>query len=114
MIKNLALLIILSLLAIIGMHYAEIGLHGLLTAHTWISETLKEVFTGGQAGNISRELIALLAVPFLVGLVPALLYWFAKRKWLPCFMQIVWVIWLIQTSAIIAVSRTLLSAATGA
>jgi hypothetical protein len=60
-----------------------------------------QVFSGGEAGNITRQLIALLTIPFLFGLIPATIFWMVKRRWLPCFMEIVWVAWLLQTSALV-------------
>jgi hypothetical protein len=106
MIKNLLALIVLSIAVILTMTYAQTGLHALLSAYDWISATLKQVFSDGPAGNLSRELLALLFVPFIVGMIPALLYWFAKRTWFPYFMQLVWVTWLVQTAAIVILYKS--------
>lgn len=101
MIKHIIALLILSILILLVMPYAQTALHGLLSAHDWVADTLKQVFSGGDAGNLSRELIALLFMPIIVGLIPAFVYWLAKRSWFPYFMHCVWVTWLIQTSAIV-------------
>jgi hypothetical protein len=105
MLKHIIAIILLSVLVVIAMPYAQSGLNALLAAHDWIADTLKQVFSGGEAGNITRQLIALLSVPLLVGLIPAILYWFARRKWFPYFMELVWVTWLIQTSALIVLYK---------
>jgi hypothetical protein len=63
------------------------------------------VFSGSQAGSIPKNLIALLSLPLLVGLVPAIIYWMVRRHWFPYFMQIVWVVWLIQAGALIVVYK---------
>src|ERR1700722_4304496 len=101
MIKQIFLLIVLSLLIITGMAYAHHALQYLLNAHEWIDGMLTEVFSGGTAGNIIRQLISLLAIPVIVGLIPAIIYWMVKRSWMPYFMEIVWVVWLIQTGALV-------------
>lgn len=101
MLKHVITIIILSILVIVGMPYVQQGLQLLISGHDWLSDLLKEVFSGGQAGNIIRELIALLAIPVVIACVPAVIYWLAKRAWLPYFMELVWVIWLVQTSALV-------------
>jgi hypothetical protein len=101
MFKHLVAIILLAVLMVFAMPYAHTALDALVAAHTWITNTLKDVFSAGQAGNILRDVIASLAIPFLFGLSPALLYSMAKRRWLPCFMTLVWVMWLIQTTAVV-------------
>jgi hypothetical protein len=105
MLKQVIAIVILSILVIIGMSYVQQGLQILLSGHDWLSDVLKDVFSGGQAGNIIRELIALLAIPLVVALIPAIIYWIAKRSWFPYFMELVWVIWLVQTSALVVLYK---------
>lgn len=101
MIKHLVAIIALSIAIILTMSQAQTALHALIAGHDWVSETLKAVFSGGTAGNLSRELLASLAIPFLVGLIPAGIYWLVKRSWFPFFMTFVWITWLIQTAALV-------------
>jgi hypothetical protein len=105
MLKQAVVLIGLSVAVVLSMSYASLGVHWLLTAHDWISQLLTDVFSGGQAGNIMRGLIALLSIPIIVGLVPAVLYWVLRRHWFPYFMEIVWVIWLVQAGALIVMYK---------
>lgn len=105
MLKHSIAIIVLSLLIIVGMPYVQQGLQLLLSGHDWLSDFLKNIFSGGQAGNIIRELIALLAIPVVVALIPAVIYWLAKRAWFPYFMELVWVIWLVQTSALVVLYK---------
>lgn len=100
MIKQIIALITLSVAIIFSMSYAQQSVQFLVTAHDWISQLLTEVFSGGQAGNIARGLIALLSIPFLCALIPTLLYWVVRRHWFPYFMEIMWIIWLIQAGAL--------------
>lgn len=101
MLKHAVTIVILSTLIIIGMPYVQQGLQFILSCHEWLSDLLKDVFSGGEAGNIIRQLIALLTIPIAAALVPTLIFWLAKRSWFPYFMELVWVIWLVQTSALV-------------
>ena len=101
MIKQLIAIIALSIGVILAMPYVQQGLEILLSLHHWISEGLTEVFSGGDTGNLIRELITLLAVPLLIGFALAIVYWIMRRGWFPYFMQFVWVIWLAQTAALV-------------
>ena len=101
MLKQAIALIALSTAIILSMSYAQQGLQLLLTGHDWISGLLTEVFSAGHAGSLARSLIALVSIPVIVGLIPTLTYWLVRRHWFPYFMEIVWVVWLIQTGALI-------------
>ncbi len=101
MIKQIIAITILSLFVLISISYAHQGLQALVSLHGWISQVLTEVFSGGQVGNLIRGMIALISVPMIVGLIPATIYWIAKRHWFPYFMEIVWVVWLLQAGALI-------------
>lgn len=106
MLKHILALILLAILVIFTMPYVHTLLEALVAGHNWIADSLKSVFSGGTAGNLFKQLIASLTIPFLVALIPAGIYWLARRHWLPCFMEIVWVVWLIQTSAVVMVYKT--------
>ena len=105
MIKHLLLLLILSLLIIVGMPYAQQAMHFLLEGHNWISRELAIVFSKDEVGNIARQFLALLAIPVLVGLFFALIYYVFRRSWLQSFMSIVWIIWLLQAGALIMATK---------
>lgn len=100
MFKQIILILILSIGMVLGMSYAQQGVQLLIDGHDWISQVLTDIFSGGQGGNIARELIALLSIPVLVGLVPAVIFWLLKRRWMPFFMEIVWILWLLQAGAL--------------
>lgn len=101
MLKQFIAIIALSIVIIFTMSYAQQAIQLLISAHDWISQLLQDVFSVGQAGNLARGLIALLSVPILAGLIPTLLYWMIKRHWFPYFMEIVWIVWLIQAGALL-------------
>jgi len=105
MIQQIIAIILLSLAVIMAMPYAQQGLQLLLGMHSWISEILTEVFSGGDTGNLIRQLITLLTIPLLAGIISSIIYWVGKRGWFPYFMQFVWVVWLIQTAALVIASK---------
>lgn len=100
MYKQIIALVILSIAVVFGVNYAQHGMQFLINAHEWVAQMLKEIFAGGRYGNLVRGSIALLSIPFFVGLIPALFYWMTKRHWFPYFMQIIWVVWLLQAGAL--------------
>jgi len=104
MIKQVIALIALSVAFILTMSYAHPAAQLLITAHDWVSVMLTNVFSGGETGNLLRGLIALLAIPVVIGLVPTLVYWMIKRNFFPYFMEIVWIVWLIQVGALISLT----------
>jgi hypothetical protein len=101
MLKHALAILALSAAIILSMSYAQHGVQLLMSAHAWVAQLLTEVFSQGQAGNLARGLIALLAIPLLAGLVPGFIYWLLRRQWFPYFMQIVWVVWLVQVGALV-------------
>lgn len=101
MIKQTLALIACSIVIILCMSYAQQGIQLLIQGHDWIAQLLTDVFSVGQSGNIARGLISLLSIPILIALVPTLLYWVIRRHWFPYFMEIVWVVWLVQAGALI-------------
>ena len=101
MLKHILALLLLSILIVFTMKYAQHGVQLLLTAHDFIAEQLSDVFTAGHAGNMAKGLIALLSVPIIIGLIPTMIYWGIRRIWFPYFMQIVWIVWLIQAGALL-------------
>jgi len=103
-ILSLFLIIALSALIVMFMPQAKAALQVLVSAHSYVSNLLTEVFSGGNAGSIARGLVALLAIPLIVGLLPSLVYFLVKKSWCPVFMEIVWVIWLVQAGALIMTS----------
>ena len=110
MLKQAIALILLSAAIILSMSYAQQGLQLLLNGHEWVSGLLTEVFSAGQYGNLVRSLIALLSIPIIAGFIPTIAYWVVKRHWFPYFMEIVWVVWLIQAGALIMMYKAAVAA----
>jgi hypothetical protein len=100
--KHIIALLAFSIAVVFFISYAQYGIQWIIDGHDWIDKMLGDVFSGGQAGNLLRGLIALLSIPLIVGLIPSIIYWMVRRSWLPYFMEIVWVVWLLQAGALIA------------
>jgi|SRR5579862_5251648 len=105
MLKQIIALIVFSILIMLSLSYAQHAIQLLINAHDWVSQLLTDVFSGGQAGSLARGLIALLSLPIILGLVPAIIYWIVRRHWFPYFMQIVWIVWLLQVGALLVISK---------
>jgi len=105
MIKQVIALVTFSFAIVFSMAYAEPAVQWLVSGHEWVSELLTNVFSGGPAGSMIRGLIALLSIPIFVGLMPTLVYWVIRRNWFPYFMEVVWVVWLIQVGALIVIHK---------
>ena len=107
MFKHIILILVIALTALIVLFPTQSteAVQYLLSAQNWISQMLSDVFTAGQAGNIARGMIALLTIPVIVGLIPALFYWILRKHWFPYFMQVVWVVWLVQAGALLMAAK---------
>lgn len=103
--KIISLLVLLALTALVVLFtpQAQQALRYLVDAHDWVAEILTEVFNGGTTGNNIRGMVALLMIPMLAGLIPALIYFLVRKRWLPCFLEIVWFVWLLQAGALIMI-----------
>lgn len=100
MLKHIFVLILLSIAAILFMSQVQLGLNQVLNAHHWIASELKNVFSDDPAGNLIRQLLAMLVMPIVIGFIPIFIYWLAKRAWFPWGMEIIWLLWVMQLSAI--------------
>lgn len=101
MLKQIIILLIASLIFILGFSYFHQAITWLVSAHNWLSQHLNEIFSGGEAGRIVKNLITLLAIPFFVALIPTAIYALVTRKWFPYFMEIVWVTWFVLATALL-------------
>jgi len=108
MLKHVIILILLTAGVVFGTAHIQPLIILLVSAHDWVSQLLLQVFAGGEAGNIARQMLALLAIPVIIGLVPACIYWLAKKRMFPYCMHVVWVIWLIQATALIVLYKTVI------
>lgn len=105
MLKKFIFMLVLTAIIIVAMPQAQQVIQYLINAHDLISQALKEVFSGGHIGNALRGFIAFLTIPFAIGAIPSALYWLVRKHWCPWFMDIVWIIWLVQAGALLSIYR---------
>lgn len=95
MAKQILLMLLLSLAAIMFRDKLVLGLDALVYAHNQIASVLHVIFAEDQAGRLIQDMIALLSIPAAFGGLAAAAFWAAKREPLPHVMMVVWVVWLI-------------------
>lgn len=104
MIKQILLIILLSLAAIFFHSELSRVLDGLIYAHNFIDKSLGFIFSKDRVGRLIQDMISLLLIPLLGGLIIAALYWMLKRSKLPNAMGVVWALWLVLVIAMLATS----------
>lgn len=105
MFKQSLSLILLSIAIVLCTGYAQQAVQLLINSHSWVSKALNEIFAGGPYGHLVHGSLALLCIPILAGLIPTVFYYMSRKHLFPYFMQVVWVVWLIQAGALIMVYK---------
>lgn len=105
MINKLVILILVSVLVVFFPPYAETVMQWVLMFHAKVMDFLSNVFSDGQLGAIIRDFLGLIILPLIVGLIPALLYWLARRRLFPYFGLFVWSVWLLQLGALLVLHK---------
>lgn len=95
MTKQVVLIILLSIVAILFKGPVDHILMAILSLHQHIINFLGHIFTHEMLGETLESLIALIIIPAVVGCVAALVFWISKKPPLEYTMEIVWVVWLI-------------------
>lgn len=101
MIKQIVILIVLTIIIILTRHYFAIALNSLWQLQNMILTHLNSVFSTGQVGTFLKSLIAFLAVPFIVGIVVGSIYALMKKQQLGKLMHVIWAVWLIMATLLI-------------
>ena len=102
MVKQGVLLIGASILATFFAHQLIVGLGMLVHAHDVVQAPLAGVFSGDKMGRIIQGVVALIVIPAVVGGGLALAYWLVKKSTMPYLLTIVWVVWTILLTTLLA------------
>ena len=102
MVKQIVLIVGLSVAAIFFQEQLSNLLDGMIYMHNYIARGLELVFSSGRIGRLVQDVIALLIIPCIAGGVGAFSYWIAKRKMLPNTMLVIWIIWLVLLTTMLA------------
>lgn len=105
MINKLIALVIISVIVVFFPAYTEQVMSWVLLFHAWVVDFLANIFSDGQLGRVIRDLLGLIVFPLVVGLVPAILFWIAKRRLFPYFVMFVWSAWLLQLGALVVLHK---------
>jgi len=95
MLKQSLLYLLLSLLVIMFAKYAKLFIVYADLFYTYVNTFLEPLFGSGFVGEVFRNLVTLVLVPLSIAAVPALIYWLIKRKHMPYFVELTWLLWLI-------------------
>jgi xanthosine utilization system XapX-like protein len=95
MLKQVILIVVLSLIAIFFRVELSHLLNALVYVHNQVSHLLHMIFAEGATGRVIQNLISLLIIPFVCGLIVGVVFWLVKREAMPHIMAVVWVLWLI-------------------
>lgn len=101
MLKHISILVVLSFLILIFASQTQLMLSYLDMAHSLLNVKLSYIFNTSPLGNTLQETICLLLIPFLTAGVPAGGYWLVKRKLIPYFYHMVWIVWLVLFTSLI-------------
>lgn len=104
MLKNILLLIGLSIVAIFFQDQLLGVLHFLTKMHDQIAAGLGSVFSLNSAGEIVQSVLALLLVPAVVAALIAVAHFFIKQEHFPHTLHVVWVTWAVFLVAILSQS----------
>ena len=102
MIKNVLLLVVLSIIAIFFQDQLVAVLHGIMSVHQQIIKGLSSIFSIEGAGEIVQSVLALLLMPVVVGIVFAIAHFFAKQQHFPHTLTVIWACWAILLTAVLS------------
>ncbi len=94
-------LVVLAIIITFTRSYVAQGIHALLAMHDWLNRLFGSVFSGGRIGNIIQDCLSFIILPFVIAGVIAVIYGIIKKSFLPCFMLIVWFVWLVMVTGIL-------------
>jgi len=101
MTKQTLFIILLSIIVVLLGNQVAMVLGWLDTGHAFITDQLGLIFSGGEYGQMIREILALILIPVIVVIVPATAYNMAKRKTMPCMNELVWGVWLVLATIVV-------------
>lgn len=102
MIKQLILLVIASVLAVMFQSQIVHALNILVSAHNREAQSLAGVFSGDHTGRMIQGVIAVVLLPVGVGAVLSGGYYLIKKEMMPHTLTLVWVLWTVLITTLIA------------
>ena len=95
MLKQFLTMIILTAIAMFFIKEFASILHVLGAAQVALTHKIYSLVPSTHFVRLISNILTLVIIPFLLGLIPAFIYWLIERKELPKLIETVWVIWII-------------------
>lgn len=93
MLRQSLIYLLLSILVVVFAKYAHLLIVYIDMFFTYVNLKLTPVFSQTGWGLIIRKILVLMLLPIIITAIPALIYWLIKRREMPHFIAIAWVIW---------------------
>jgi hypothetical protein len=100
MLKQLGLILGLSVLSVLLLQQIDTLLQEVLRAYGWFESSLNVVFSGDSVGHLLQMSIALICLPLSIGLVIGMIYYAIKRSKMPKIEYVIWGAWLVVLAVI--------------
>lgn len=94
MLRHIALLILLSIIAIFLLHEIGLLLNILVYLHSLISHFLSGIFSNSAVGKLFSHAISLMLAPIIITALPGFIYWLLTRRELNYVYLIAWIVWI--------------------
>lgn len=102
MIKHVILIIVFSVVAVVFRTQLSHILDGLIYVHNYIAMGLHMIFSDATWGRLLQDVISLLLIPFVAGIIVATAFWLVKHFAMPHIAAVIWVLWLILLTTMVA------------
>lgn len=105
MVKQFILIILLTVAAVFFKTQLNHVLDWLVSLHNGIAGGLTKIFASDDDGLLVQNIIALLIIPLVLGGVVGVVFWFIKHEMMPNTMLVIWFLWLVLVTTMIAQSN---------
>jgi hypothetical protein len=95
MLKQFSIYFVLSFLIVLFAGYAHLLIIYIDLAYTYINFKLAPLFHHVSSGGQIRNVISLVLLPLILVGIPALIYQLIKKRQMPYFIEIIWLLWLV-------------------
>jgi len=95
MTKNFTIFFVLSILSVLFLAYLSVSAHFVDAIYVHIYDWLGMFLRGNRISMMVRQVISLILIPLIVAGVPAIVYWFFKKKLMPYFFHVLFGAWLV-------------------
>lgn len=87
--------LIISIIVVLCAKYAHLLIVYIDLFYIYLNVTLAPIFSSSELGILIRKIITLVFLPVAIVSIPALIYYAIKRKRMPYFIPITWILWLV-------------------